>query len=331
MFRRAGLFLGLSVAWLGLGADDLVASGLQPVLVEARRQTPPNGTGLGQSAFDIEAAFILRSSHPDFGGLSGMWLDEAGERLVAVGDNGWVWRASLRHDAEGGLIDIDGWSGARIADAPSSDGEALAGDDIHQGVLVAYEGRHAFQRLSLPDLEPSPGGLPVPGGLGGPSNSGMEALADLGDGRFLAMAEGGGAPGGRGLSAWILERSGPRSLIYQVATGFAPTGADRLDNDIYVVERQFSLLGGFRSQISRLSMDQLSGDAPMVPHILATFRYGDIGENFEAIETRKAPDGRTLFYLLADDNFSFLQQTVLLQLSLEEAYSDLERPLPAPK
>jgi hypothetical protein len=49
---------------------------------------------------------------------------------------------------------------------------------------------------------------------------------------------------------------------------------------------------------------------------LAIFRWGDFGQNFEAIAARRAPDGRLLLYLLSDDNFSMLQQTLLLQLSL---------------
>ncbi|MGI9416734.1 MAG: hypothetical protein ACR2RA_02725 [Geminicoccaceae bacterium] len=43
---------------------------------------------------------------------------------------------------------------------------------------------------------------------------------------------------------------------------------------------------------------------------------GDIGENFEGIAARCALGGRILLYLLADDNFSFFRETLLVQLSL---------------
>lgn len=311
-----------------LVVSDAAAGMLQPVVVQAERQTAPKETGLEKSALRIEAAFVLRSRHEAFGGLSGIWISDDAERLISVGDTGWVWQARLHHNEHGQLVDIDTWSGAKISARSGAfkvalpyDAEALAGDS-NRGLMVAYEGRHAINRLTLPDLKALPGRLHIPQGLGGPSNSGIEALADLGNGQFLAMAEGVGAPGGIGLSAWLIDHSQADLMIYQSTPGFAPTGADRLGSDVYVIERRFSLLGGFRSQISVLSAKQLSAGRSLKPMMLARFRYGDLGENFEAIAAKKAPDGRTLLYLLADDNFSIFQRTVLLQLSLSEAAGD---------
>ncbi|NJO37536.1 MAG: hypothetical protein HC871_07835 [Rhizobiales bacterium] len=83
-----------------------------------------------------------------------------------------------------------------------------------------------------------------------------------------------------------------------------------------MVERRFSLLGGFRSRIVSFPADAARKKARIEPAELAAFRFGRFGANFEGIAARRGPDGRTLLYLLADDNFSFLQDTLLLQLSL---------------
>ncbi len=327
----AGFFLSilpLSLApGLAIAASSAQASEKPyPVIVEAKPQKIPGGSGLERSAFTIEAAFVLRSSDQRFGGLSGLWLsdDSERERLITVSDQGLLWQARLRHDDRGRLLDVDSWTVSGITKRPDEhqehvnfDAEALAGDD-DQGLVVAYEGHHRLQRLPLSDLQALPDRLPRPAGLGGPSNSGIESLATLPGGRLLAIAERVGAWGGVGLAAWLIDGDRVDDLIYVPTAGFAPTGADRLDSMLYIVERKFSLLGGFQSGILTAPTDRFHPGAHVEGTSLARFRYGDLGQNFEAIAAKRAPDGRTLIYLLSDDNFSVFQRTVLLQLSLPE-------------
>ncbi|MGI9449799.1 MAG: esterase-like activity of phytase family protein [Geminicoccaceae bacterium] len=297
-----------------------------PVDVQAKVQKIPSGTGLEQSGLTIEASFVLRSSHEDFGGLSGLWLSDDRERMIAVSDKGQLWHAQLQHDARGRLLDVRSWT---LTDIPklqddrtgwrSVDAEALAGDD--SSLIVAYEGHHRLRRLSHENLAAAPERLPRLLGLGGPSNSGIESLANLGDGRLLAIAERVGAWGGVGLSAWLIDGDHVDDLVYVPTPDFVPTGADHLDEALYIVERQFSLLGGFRSRILTLPTHQVQPGAHLKGTALAAFRFGDFGENFEAITAKRAPDRRTLIYLLSDDNFSLFQRTVLLQLALPEPAS----------
>lgn len=324
--RLAGFFLAFLSFFLIFilipGPDEPAAEGrMEPVIVQAKPRENPKKTGLEQSELTVEAAFVLRSPHRHFGGLSGLWLSDDAKRLVSVGDSGWIWQARLHHDDHGRLIDLDDWSAANLADqqgnlgtAPSYDAEALAADG-GQDLVVAYEGQHRFRRLSFPELQDLPHPLPVPPGLGRPSNSGIEALTGLGDGRFLVMAEGVGARGGIGLAAWLIDHDRIDGLTYRPSPNYAPTGADRLGSMVYIVERRFSLLGGFQSQVLSVPVEQLVAGDIFEGQVLARFRYGDLGENFEAIAARQAPDGRTLIYLLSDDNFSVFQQTTLLQLS----------------
>ena len=317
----AGFLLGLGTT-LAMGVPVVEpAFATEAVEVRARALKVPAETGLEDSAVTVEAAFKLSAYHRDFGGLSGIWVPDDGERLIAVSDKGHLWQAVLDHNSEGRLLGLGEWTYAEIPRLPDDprgwrarDAEALAGDA--QSLTVAYEGIHRLRRLPLSDLEAPPSKLPSLIGLGGPSNSGIEALAALEGGRLLAVAEGVGAWGGVGLSAWLID--GPRvdDLIYLQTPGFAPTGADRLGDTVYVVERQFSLLGGFRTNVLALPTADIRPDAKLGGDTLAAFRFGDLGENFEGIAARAAPDGRTLLYLIADDNFSLFQRTVLLQLSL---------------
>jgi hypothetical protein len=283
---------------------------------------------LKRSGVAVEAAFVLNSSHPEFGGLSGLWLaDHAGATdgaltMIAISDRGVLWQATLRHDDQGRLIGIEDWSVAGIRKRPDEidlrldfEAEALA-DDGDGGLVVGYEGDHRLQRLPLIDLRAVPSRLPLPEGLGGHSNSGIEALTGLPENRLMAIAERVGAPGGVGLSAWLIDGARIDPMIYQPTPGFAPTGADHLGDSVYILERRFSLLGGFESRIRVLPTAGIRPGARLDGRLLAAFRFGDIGENFEAVAAKRAPDGRTLVYLLTDDNFHMLQRTVLLQLSL---------------
>ena len=77
-----------------------------------------------------------------------------------------------------------------------------------------------------------------------------------------------------------------------------------------MVERRFSLLGGFATRIVVLPAAAVRPDARLVPRPVAMLRPPLVGENFEAIAARRAPDGRVLLYLLADDNFIALQRTL---------------------
>ncbi len=330
--NSAGLFLCIGGAFLLLpdapGRADTAAQAASPGLqvdVSAERLTRLPGEvvkALGDRLV-VEAAFSLTSAHGGFGGLSGIWIAPDGGHMIAVSDIGQRWQARLHHDDDGRLIDLDGWSVADLPRLPEEDGgsrwidsEALTGDG-QGGLIVAYEGRHRLRRWQLDSLGATPERMMLPSGLGGPSNSGIEALSTLAGGRLFAVAERVGAWGGEGLMGWVIDGETADDLVYIQGQNLAPTGADRLGNMVYVVERGFSLLGGFRTRIVSLSADAIQPGARLESRELAAaFRWGDFGENFEAIAARRGADGRILLYLLSDDNFSFLQDTLLVQLSL---------------
>ncbi|MGI9509809.1 MAG: esterase-like activity of phytase family protein [Geminicoccaceae bacterium] len=296
----------------------------EPVIVNARRSTevPESVHASLGAGVVVEAVYELRSKHASFGGLSGLWIAPDAERMLVVSDIGKLWQARLVHDAAGGLIGVEDWSVRDLPLLPEEerrspwrDAEALA-ELGSGGLVVAYEGEHRLRHWRHGDFSQAPRRLVRLDGIGDPSNSGIEALATLEDGRLLALAERVGAVGGEGLMGWVVDGDVAEDLVYLPKAGFSPTGADRLEKTVFVVERRFSLIGGFQTRIVALSTEAIRPGARVKGTELAAFRYNDIGENFEAIAARRAPDGRILLYLLADDNFSFFQETLLVQLSL---------------
>jgi hypothetical protein len=266
----------------------------------------------------LEAAYVLGSADPRFGGLSGLWVAPDGSALIAASDRGTLWYARLIHRAGGRLAGFADWQaiepGAAPGDPAERNAEALApaGAD---GLVIAYEGAHRLRRLGLGALDGAATALPALPGLEQPGNAGIEALAPLPDGALLALAEGTFAADGE-LAAWLVDGARAWPLSYAASDGFVPTGADRLDQEIFVVERRFWLLGGFATRIAVLQAADVRPGARLQPRPVALLRAPLVAENFEAIAARHGPDGEVLLYLLADDNFIALQRTLLLQLSL---------------
>ena len=182
-------------------------------------------------------------------------------------DHGAIWRATLEHEGDR-LIGFADWQAAALghtAGDPAGriDAEALA-DDAAGGLVVAVEGALPLRRIARDDpasAEP----LPAADDLGeaGAGNAGIEALATLADGGLLALSEGVFAAPGQ-LAAWLIEDGRVTPLRYLVSDGFVPTGADRLDDTIYIVERRFSLLdGGFASRVVALDVEQIRRGGPL--------------------------------------------------------------------
>jgi hypothetical protein len=182
--------------------------------------------------------------------------------------------------------------------------------------LVAFERRHrirAYRRLDGPGLY-----VAAPPGLeAAPSNGGLESLAVLQDGRIFAIAET-FAPSERPdlRHAWLGQPGAWMPLYWQPAPGFHPTDATILpDGSALVLERRFSLLGGFAARLIRTPPDALlSAREGAVLHGEAILALDDAplpAENWEGVAVTRYGD-ETLVALLSDDNESVLQRSLLL-------------------
>ena len=90
-----------------------------------------------------------------------------------------------------------------------------------------------------------------------------------------------------------------------------------------VVERRFPPLG---IRLVRLARASLDGEGPLEPREIARLEPPLTIDNFEGVEARADASGRTLVYLISDDNNcakagglrgSGLQKTLLLLFALE--------------
>jgi len=311
----------------GAAADD--ASPESSVLASRAVQLDPEDPGrrrVGRLAW--RGGIEITSTSTRFGGLSGLLVSADGARLLAVSDTARWWTAGLRYDVDGRLIGIEGGRTARMRDPGGDalskkrwrDAESLT--VLPDGsILVSFEHVHRIWRYGTEGgaLATRATAWPQPEGLeDAPDNSGLEALATLAGGDLLALTE--GQENGTGTVGYLWRGGAWSRLTYRPEAGFKPTGASRLpgDDDILVLERAYSLLGGVRVRLVRLAAGDIRPGAVLRGEELARWNQFLMIDNFEGVATRRGPDGETLVYLLSDDNFSRLQRTLLFMFALEE-------------
>ena len=280
----------------------------------------------------------LSSDDPRFGGLSDLRVSEDGQVLRAVSDCGRGFVAKLSYDGAGRLA---GLGEPRLYDLVTptgeplrlgeTDSESLAFDG--QQLEVGFEGRGRVWSYGLePPFagparpRPAPEGLRTCG-----SNAGLETMARIEGGRRLLVCEG-RRSASTDVPAWIgadaawTGRSYP--LFFDGGWGgepFHPTAATPLPGgDALLVERRFPPIG---ARIVRLSASDLAASGPLHPNEIARIEAPLALDNFEGIDARLDANGRTVVYLLSDDNNcakrpggprgTGLQRTLLLMFVLE--------------
>ncbi|MBV1797201.1 esterase-like activity of phytase family protein [Siccirubricoccus sp. G192] len=269
---------------------------------------------------------MLDESVLGFGGLSGLHLSDD-LQLTAISDLAkWMQaRLVLRAGVPVGLTGLrtgalrDG-AGLPLSRGWSGDSEALA--RLPDGTwLVGFERWHRIR--AYPRLDGPGGYVETPPGLErAPGNGGLESLAVLADGRWLAIAESLAPEGAPDLRrAWLGGPGAWVSLFYRPGEGFLPADAAPLpDGGALVLERSFSVFAGFGGRLLRLTAPQLRAAAPgavLEGEVILRLSRPVPPENYEAVGVARH-GGRTLVALLSDDNENMLQRTLLLLFALAD-------------
>ena len=130
-------------------------------------------------------------------------------------------------------------------------------------------------------------------------------MADAGDGRRLLICE--GRRGASGTApAWVGAGDDWTAREYLLLRGRlgrravpAHRGHALPDGDVVVLERRFPPMA---ARLVRLPSANLDGQGPLEPREVAQLDAPLPVDNFEGVEARTDASGRTLVYLLSDDN-----------------------------
>lgn len=266
----------------------------------------------------------LNRAEIGFGGISGIHLADD-LTLTAVSDLGrWLTcRLVLEGLTPRHLADLrtgflrDG-AGQPLRRGREGDAECLARRPDGSW-LVGFERWHrirAYRTLDSPGVY-----VAAPPGLeAAPPNGGLESLAVLANGRWLAIAEflPSGEPGT--VAAWL---GGPGRWVrmaYRPAPDFAPTDACPLpDGGALVLERAFSLLGGFSARLVHVPAALIATAAPgsiLEGRQILSTRDALPPENWEGVSVARL-QGRLVAALCSDDNERSFQRGLIALFPLD--------------
>ncbi|AHE56769.1 esterase-like activity of phytase family protein [Sphingomonas sanxanigenens] len=261
----------------------------------------------------------LTSDERWLGGLSGAAMAKG--EIVAVSDAG----ALLRIGIEGGKPDGRGHilplppgcgDGALKRDR---DAEALTGEPGTNRIWISLERRNAICRLN--GLRHAEAEVFPPQIADWPESAGGEALLRTADGRFLLWSE---SPLGRDRSYRLLrfDRDPAASGVnveemgWRAPPGYRPVEAAALpDGRMIVLHRRFTFLGGFSAVLTIVDPARLVAGRIVEPEEVARFEGSLIRDNYEALAVSRE-GGRTIVWIMSDDNFHFLERTLLLKFAL---------------
>lgn len=278
---------------------------------------------------------VLTSPDPRFGGYSGLLINQTGTTFLAQSDRAY-WFTGTLVDERGHIAGVKDTVLAPMLDAsgkqleaPWFDAESIAtlddfpGDGGTGDILVGFETKDRIDRYEIgrEGLSALPHPVKMPPDIkNNVPNKGFEGITLLADGRLLAITE-------RTLDAagnekgWIvpLDGSPASTLTLKRTDPYDLSDLTRLPNgDLLTLERRYSPIGGIGMRMRRIKRDTVVPGAVLDGEVIAELGNTSSIDNMEGLANRKTPDGKTLLYLISDDNQSPLQHTVLMEFLLNE-------------
>lgn len=327
MFTRAGglslvLVAAIAFAQEGPGGEAVVVRST-PVPLDPR---DPALTRVGKLEF--RGGLHLTSDDKRFGGLSALLVSGDGAQLTAVSDQGGWLTARIAYDERGWLKEVTDArmgvlhapSGRPLAGKENQDAESLA--RLPDGsMIVGFERAHRLWRYPAgPNpLDGNPIPMRTPNNLyKAPLNGGIEALGSLWDGRLFALTE--YWIHKDMVRGWLGGGAGWWDIGYRFQGAFRPSDAGVMPNDdLAVLERAYNPNRGITGiRITHVKTEDLKKGAKLQGELLADLKPPLTLDNFEGITCRADADGRSLFYLVSDNNFSDEQRTLLLLFALAD-------------
>ncbi|RHW18786.1 esterase-like activity of phytase family protein [Sphingomonas gilva] len=313
----------LGPGWSRTERLDLLHAGPAAIRAERVALDPDDPARRRLGRLTYLGGVSLDSPDPAFGGFSALHV--AGDRFVMLSDGGGV--ARFRMDGAGRVSD------AHFADLPGGpggswdkrdrDAEALAVDPATGRIWVAFERWNAIWRYA-PGFARAEGQVRPAEMAGWSFNGGPESLARRADGSFVVLSESHFAADGSGSSGRVFlgdPVAGARSYGFRLRAPkgwLASDAAELPDGRLLVLLRRFALAErGFANKLLLVERGAIRPGAVVRGRVIATLRRPLIHDNFEGLAISEE-QGRTIVWLLSDDNQLFLQRTLLLKFAFDE-------------
>jgi hypothetical protein len=332
--RRAALTVALlAVLSLSASAQNTARGPEAPIGIEiaaapipAFEPREPARTQFGSLAF--RGGISLTSSYREFGGISSIRVQADGARFIAVTDKGRWLRGRIVYDgtrpaaiADAEMAPILGPDGRTLAARNWYDTESIAedGGTLYLGIervhrIVRFDfARHGLLARGQPIVLP-----PAIAKL--PHNKGLECLVFAQTGALartlIAISERGLDDAGNIKGFLIGGQSAGEFAVKRLGDFDVSDCAVTPEGDLLVLERSFSRLKGVGMRIRRMPLANVKPGATIDGPALIEADMGYQIDNMEGLSVHRAADGALVLTLISDDNFSFIQRTLLLQFTL---------------
>lgn len=293
------------------------------------------GAGGKVGALTFVEGWELDSNYELFGGFSGIAMIGP-RRFLLVGDTGLVTGFTLYPDGRvmrpfiAPLPDGPGKKGEKSA----HDAEALTASPDGSHYWIGFEQYHSVYRFGPSLVKAEAKAHPkVFQNLW--KNGGIEGLARLNDGRFLAIAEdqekAGADKGKIGVPAFLFQGDPtevPDEVMrfrYDAGGKGAVTDVQQLpDGRLIILHRDVGLFSGFVSTLAIADMNGVEPGTVMTSHTIARIASPAIADNFEGLAVvAEGPDW--FIWMLSDDNLMSFQRSLLIKYKIDRGL------IPAPK
>lgn len=280
----------------------------------------------------VTGTWQMRSEHGWFGGFSALAAGP-GQSLLAGTDRGF-------------LLDID-LSGPAPHAAPQSfrfvglsgpgrketvDLEAITRDPVTGTVWAAFENANLLLRYGPQGSRRT---LAPKAIASWSKNSGPETMERLADGRFLILAEG-SEEGGTVDRPALLYRgdpfggAAPLSFRFNCRAAYAPVDATEVPGGrVLILMRnvRYTVPATFDAVIMIADPADIKPGGHWRGEIIQRLEGKGYGENFEGIAFVPDPSdpAKGAIWIVADDNFSIFQRTLLVRFAWEGSGADVQR------
>ncbi|HTP82476.1 MAG TPA: esterase-like activity of phytase family protein [Alphaproteobacteria bacterium] len=325
--RLAAIVLVLGAALSSLAHADPITLTASPIALDSDH---PEHVAVGHLVY--RGGLVLQSGDARFGGWSDLHVSADGTSLLALSDHSFWFTAKLGYDhgelvtaGEAQLGPLIDSAGTRLVGRRSdSEGMAVRPDGA---IYISFERIHRIwlYPASNPPFSAPPRPVPTPARLvTAPDNGGIEALAWLSGGTLLALVE--SLYDGAENVGWVGDDVGAtwQELHYRTAgRDYAPTALAELPpgasgaGDVLVLERKFTIFSGRAARITRLARGTIRPGAHLQGEEIAHLQSPLTLDNFEGISAVRAPDGTVRLYIISDDNYTFLQRTLLFMFEMK--------------
>ena len=265
---------------------------------------------------EFVGSYIWLGPTKEYGGFSGIEVSENGMWFTAIGDKGVIVGGMFERNGqrisgvESALQKIRNGDGGAVS-KPQSDSEGLAvGADGR--IFISFENRHrvwGYQQIggNVQKLEKHPDFERFGG------NDGLEALAISDDGTLYALPE---QPTNSIIPVYRYRDDTWSTPFYiPEVPKYKPVGADfGPDGMLYLLERRFRGVLGFKSQIRRF---EIKGDQISDGEVILRTDTGAHG-NLEGLALWRDAHGYIRLTMIADDNFKFFQRGEFVEYRMQE-------------